>query len=163
MNTFANIEVAIRFKKVTYYTVRIDGDEDNLFMQFIKTHGKEPYRESLVILRSWLTKIGNEIGAFEEYFRPEGFRDGDARALPPPFESVDLRWYCMRISTRIVVLFGGAEKTANTAQECDNVRPHFLLANKLTACIDEAISDGRISESEDGHQLMFSKDLKLEL
>lgn len=120
-----------------------------MFLDFINEH-IETQQEELLSLQFWLKKIGNEIGAKEEYFRYEGFRGGDARALPPPSSSQkrhlseittanNLRLYCMRINKNVVLLFSGAIKTKNTAQDCDNVRPHFLLANRITKAIDEAV------------------------
>ena len=58
--------------------------------------------------------------------------------------------------------FNGAEKTAQTAQECDNVRPHFTLANQLTQAIDQAIKDGDIQFSEND-DLIFEPTLTLEI
>ena len=50
----------------------------------------------------------------------------------------NLRLYCLRAIERLVFLFGGDLKTALKAQDCPNVKPHFILANKLTKAIDEA-------------------------
>ena len=36
----------------------------------------------------------------------------------------------------VVFLFNGDIKTADRAQDCKNVLPHFRLANKLTATIE---------------------------
>lgn len=169
VNRFGNIVTAFRFNKITYYSIEFEDEDDPLFLQFLKNHKGGKYAEPLAIIRKWLTKLGNEIGADERYFRPEAFRGGDARALPPParfFEVEDencpLRLYCMRVTRRAVILFNGGEKTAQTAQACDNVWPHFLLANKLTQVIDKAIQDGDI-QFDDKDDLIFDEDLTLEL
>lgn len=169
MNKFGNIVTAFRFNKVTYYTVKFEDEDDPLFQKFIKKHQGETYGAHLAIIRRWLTNLGNLYGADERYFRREAFRGGDARALPPPAQELNiedkncsLRLYCMRLSERAVVLFNGGEKTAQTAQECDNVRSHFLLANKLSRVIDQAIQNGEIQI--DGHgDLKFNPSLILEL
>lgn len=164
MNTFATIVQVYLFRKVTYYSILLEENTQNLFLQFVNAASAEDEsREELAIIRTWLTKLGNEIGAQERYFRFEG----DARALPPPARhlnvSCDLRLYCMRVNAHIVILFNGAQKTAAQAQDCPNVRSHFALANKLSRAIHEAIVDRRIRISEDEHQLRFDEDFELEL
>lgn len=167
MNRFATIVPAIRFRKVTYYSIQMEDSDSSLFLEFVNNHTADEYAEPLSLIRSWIRKIGNEIGAHEQYFRFEGFRGGDARAFPPPSKYLDidcdLRLYCMRINQDIVILFSGAKKTAPTAQECDFVRPHFLLANKLTPVIDQALRDGDIKIDEDEGKLIFNEDLTLAL
>lgn len=166
VNRFATIEETVRFNKVTYYTIQMEEEDSSLFLQFINNH-ENKYQEQLSLIRSWLSKIGKDIGAKERYFRVERFRGGDTRALPPPSKFINiecnLRLYCMRINDNIVILYNGALKTANTAQECDNVRPHFLLANKLSKAIDKAIEEGDIEiDFEDG-RLLYDDTLNLEI
>ena len=55
----------------------------------------------------------------------------------------------MRVSDNVVFLFNGDIKTANKAQDCDNVRPHFRQANKLSALIDKAFFDREIQWNDD--------------
>lgn len=168
MNKFATIVPAIRFRKVTYYSVQFEEEGESLFLQFVNKHAAgDEYFEDLSLIRSWLRKIGEQIGAQDKYFRFEGARKGDARALPPPakFIRVDcsLRLYCMRINDRIVILFGGAKKTAEKAQDCDQVRPHLFLANKLTQAIDQAIKDKGIVIDDKHGKLIFDAELTLEI
>ncbi len=68
----------------------------------------------------------------------------------------------MRVNKRVVILFNGGEKTAPAAQDCNNVRPHFLLANKLTQAIDQAIKDREI-RFNDSDDLIFNEEITLEI
>ncbi|MEM8524684.1 MAG: hypothetical protein AAGG68_08570 [Bacteroidota bacterium] len=85
-----------------------------MFLQFLNAHANETYEEELSIIRVWLQRIGDKIGAEEKYFRHEAFRRGDARALPPRTKFLDsdcnLRLYCMRVNRHAVILFNGAKK-----------------------------------------------------
>jgi len=167
VNIFATIKEEIRFDKVTYYSVCLEENDESLFLQFLNSHVSEEYQEQLSLIRSWLRKIGNEIGAQERYFRNESFRGGDTRALPPPTRYLEiecnLRLYCMRINDDIVILFSGAEKTAVTAQECDNVYPHFLQANKLSKAIYTAILEKDIEIDDEDGLLLYDNLLRLEI
>lgn len=163
MHKFASLKKEIRFRKVVFYSVCLEGEADSLFLDFVNKHTAEEYNEQLAVIRAWLRKLGAEIGAQERYFRFEGSRGGDARALPPPAKYLDiecrLRLYCMRINEQSVVLFSGAEKTADKAQDCDQVRPHFQLANRLAKAIDQAIREGEITISPETGWLIYADDL----
>lgn len=159
MNNFAKIILVQRFKKVNYYSIRLDDDAISLFGQFNVKHTAEN-KEKLNHIIAWIKVLGNKIGANSDYFRNEA-KNGSALGLPPKgkdreptyvefnedtgeFENAanNLRLYCYRLCDSVVFLFNGDIKTAETAQECDNVRPHFELANQLTNVLDKAIGKG---------------------
>ena len=140
MPNFATIIEFQTFREVTFYTVKIDGDNKSLGSQFIESNKSHKHIE---ILRTWISNIGNKRGANVDLFRNE--READA--LPPPIEitmkACKLRWYCLRMSRSTVILFSGGEKTKeiNNAQDCPIVGPHFELANKLSYAIWEAFDN----------------------
>lgn len=159
MNNFAKIILVQRFKKVNYYTIKLDDDEISLFGQFSIKHTAEN-KEKLNHIMAWIKIIGNSYGAKEDYFRNEA-ETAETTALPPNYKkweptyveydeetakdeisSNNLRLYTFRINEHVVFLFNGDTKTATKAQECDNVRPHFKLANELTKVLDKAIGNG---------------------
>lgn len=162
MNKFATLKQEIQFRKVTYYSVCLGDSTQSLFLNFLNEHAGSECEEELAMIRSWLKKLGNEIGAQSRYFRPEE----RAHALPPPAQflkiSCSLRLYCVRISDQAVVLFGGAVKTAAKAQDCSQVGPHFRLAIKLTEAIDDAIKHRDIKSCPETGRLLFSNDLILD-
>jgi len=153
--TFANIRVAHRFLKITYYSVSLN-EEPTLFTNFLKEHTDAKYSKDIAVIRKFISKLGNEIGANARYFRDESFRGGCAKALPPPSfylkgeKKCNLRLYCMHVNERVVILFGGATKTAATAQECPLVSPHFKQANRLSKIIQQEINDGMIQFTKTG-------------
>lgn len=165
MNIFARLEPVVTLKKVSYYTVRIDGAPRNLWEQFLDDHEDDSFTDDLDILRTAMLQIGNHWGAQSRYFRFEANRGGDASALPPyprflEGASSNLRLYCMRYSESVVILFSGAVKTTEYAQDCDHVRPHFLQANQICKAIQNAVRDGELSEGAQG-ELLFDRDFEL--
>ena len=168
MNTFASIERLgeFSFKQVTYYSVRLEGKDNTEFEDFLERHEhNDDIRTELDELFWWLEEIGTRIGARTDYFRHER----RAHALPPPSRKLrmvqhkHLRLYCMRISDHVVILFNGGVKTAATAQECPDVKPHFERANRLAQAIDEAIKRNDITLSANGDRLEFDDDLEFEV
>lgn len=154
MNIFATIvglEDELNTPLVRYYTVELeeDGEQTNLLAEFIQKHQTdERISEEYNDLLAWMVvRMGEQQGAQQRFFRPE--RNADA--LPPPSQFLDieyehnLRLYCMRLSDHVVVLFDGGVKTANKAQECPVVAPHFYMAQKLCSAIQEAIRDREIA------------------
>lgn len=165
MNTFATLEKVSAFRRVTYYTVRIEGSDRTLWEQFLDAHEDVRFEDDLRILRSAMGRMGEHTGALPKFFRFEGERRGDASALPsrPRFlegQSTALRLYCLRYSASVVVLFCGAMKTADTPQDCDQVRPHFRQANRIALAIQEAVRSGDLREDRPG-ELLFDEEFEL--
>lgn len=165
MNGTVRLKHIADYKKVCYYSVVLDQDNEpieeasSLFENFVEKQTlSNPIKLNHIL--SWLAEIGDRYGAQDNYFRNEQYQ-GEAVGLPPkgmgrpPVYTEDgdtaannLRLYCHRLNAKVVFLFNGALKTEATAQECPNVKPHFLLANQLTKILDQAfrkkISYGQI-------------------
>lgn len=125
MNTFALEIFDDQGRVCTFYTVRWEEakiSETDKF--FVKYENDSTLQRPLQELAKFISnKIGDEMGALEDFFRFENA----AQALPPSgthkvedlyinFGNFPLRLYCLRISETLVVLFNGGKKTADTAQ-----------------------------------------------
>ena len=130
-------------------------------------------KNKLYHIQKWLQVIGKKYGAQNRFFRNEAYT-ADTSALPPvgkdrePYYIEDgkkkknnLRLYCLRANEHVVFLFGGDIKTAEKAQDCPNVKSHFLLANQLTKAIDKAFKDKDIVWIEDDTLISCDNNLKL--
>lgn len=125
MNTFALEIFDDQGQVCTFYTVRwVDEDLSETDKFFEKYENHSTFQRPLQELAEFISKkIGDEMGALEDFFRFENA----AQALPPSgtykvediyidYGNFPLRLYCLRISETLVVLFNGGEKTADTAQ-----------------------------------------------
>ena len=74
-------------------------------------------------------------------------------------KSNNLRLYCHRLNESVVILFSGSLKTAETPQQCPNVKPHFELANKLTLPIDNALKEREIVWINNSTDIDYSDEL----
>ncbi|SMD42076.1 hypothetical protein SAMN00777080_0613 [Aquiflexum balticum DSM 16537] len=130
----------------TFYSVKwLDEDFTETDKFILKYKDKTEFSESLQALASFITDVIGEDGAYESYFRFEN----DAHAIPPSgiyqvgeieidYRDFKLRLYCLRICESIVVLFNGAEKTSQKAQD-GNTSMVFYEANMFAQRILKAI------------------------
>jgi len=172
VNNFAHIKPLFKYNKVAYYSVVLNDNKETLYEEFVKKHELNNKNKLYHILK-WLQVIGKKYGAQNRFFRNEAYT-ADTSALPPvgkdrkPYyiengkkKNNTLRLYCLRASEGVVFLFSGDIKTANNAQDCPNVKPHFLLANKLTKAIDEAFKNHDIVWNDDCTLIDCDKNFKL--
>lgn len=179
MSNFAKITLVQQYRRVCYYTLTINDEDTSLFEQFVVTHTSEN-KPKLNHIMAWLDKIGNKVGAYRQYFRNES-ETADTAAIPPkgvgrepvyietdPETGTDtlkpnnLRLYCFRANEHVVFLFNGAIKTAQRAQDCKNVKPHFKLANELAQALQNAFKEKDICWKEDFTNIKIEKDFLLE-
>lgn len=178
MNNFAEIIYVQKYRKVTYYSLSING-KDALYDQFIEQHTVQNSKKLNHIL-AWLEVIGDKIGAHEKYFRNEA-ETGDARALPPKGKDREpvyveyseatkneentpnnLRLYCFRANEAVVFLFNGNIKTKLHPQECEKVREHFKTANTLSNLLNQAFINNDIRWNDDWSDIIVDEDFILE-
>ena len=146
MNNFARIQPLFKYEQVAYYSVCIEGSDVTLYDLFVEKHTIEN-KEKLYHIQKWIQVIGKKYGAQDRFFRNEA-NISDTSALPPVGKDREplyiehdentannLRLYCLRANEHVVFIYNGAIKTALTAQDCPNVKSHFMLANQLLSLI----------------------------
>jgi hypothetical protein len=174
VNTFAYIERLsdFQFKKVRYYSIRFEESEVNEFFDFLnRMEEVEDVTDDLTNLLVWIEEIGEKYGAIKNrFFRNESITT-DVQALPPSrrqmvaFELLveNLRLYCLVLNEHVVFLFNGGIKTTLEAKDCPNVGPYIKQANKIVGRIDEQIRIGNITWNYDHSDIIFIKNLGIEL
>ncbi|QXP69200.1 hypothetical protein H0I29_11210 [Polaribacter sp. R2A056_3_33] len=159
MDNFAQIKPLFKYKTVAYYSVCLGDNEKTLYQEFVEKHTFEN-KNKLYHIQKWLKIIGEKYGAQNRFFRNEA-KNADTSALPPigtdrkPYyveygkkKANNLRLYCLRANSNVVFLFSGDIKTKQKAQDCPNVKSHFILANNLTKAIDNAFREKEIIWNE---------------
>ena len=180
MSKLVRIKHIQDYDKVCYYSVCINQDANSidksvsLFDSFIKEL-ETTENEKLNHILAWIKEIGNKYGAKEYFFRNEQ-NQGEAMGLPPNNIGIEpvytdngeiapnnLRLYCHRLNENVVILMSGGLKTADTPQNCPNVKSHFELANKLTIVLDNAFREKDIIWIDDFCDIDYSDNLTLYL
>lgn len=166
MSRFAKIRHINTYKKVHYYSILFEEEENSIFEQFLSKYVEiEEAKQDLVEMLEWIRKIGDEIGAKSKYFRHEG-ATSDAKALPPPTKFIEgtagnLRLYCLVANEQVVFLFNGGIKTTSKAQDCPNVSGYFRLANKISKELNQCFMDKDIRWTNDDTDIEFDEDLEI--
>lgn len=176
MNTFVKLIKLSEFsyEKVRYYSVVINDkeykEENSEFYCFLSNMELESESETdLVNLITWIEEIGEKYGAKEKFFRKEGIYS-DTSALPPDAGEQrvckilvnNLRLYCLRANEHVVILFNGGIKTTIKANDCPNVKNHFLTANRITKKINESFKT-EITWNSDYTDICFNESFEFEI
>ena len=118
MTKWATIEEIYTFKKVTYYSIRLEEDSYSETEKFILRFENDiQLHNELENILALLVILGNEKGAKNRFFRDESA----AQALPPEakeskrekwvqFIDSNLRLFCLRLSDEVVILMNGGIK-----------------------------------------------------
>lgn len=156
----AILEVFYVYDYVAYYTVRLEIDEKkealsetDKFYQAYDDVNHSHYNEFDAIV-SVIDSMGYHVRGAEGWlFRQENA----AHALPPNrkparkaldieiIEHSQLRLYCIRLTSGVVILLNGGVKTQDNAQDCPNVRGYFSQAQAIAKSIDRLLIDGGIT------------------
>lgn len=135
------VEIFKVFKKVTLYTIRIDGEELNEASKFFKRSQTDPkLSKEIEEIKKLLSRIGNQ-GALERNFRYE--RAG----LALPVWTSNVRLYCHRVSNEILIIGNGGRKTSQKAQDSPDAFPHFSYINAFIKAFNKKLRAGEISVS----------------
>ncbi len=136
------------------YSVIIDNDQDPLFDKFLKRSSILFKSETIDILKRLYT-IGNKTGAREHFFKLNEGSPGDG--VCALFDSPDknLRLYCIRYGSQIIILGNGGikEKSIRTLQEDSHLKEANYFLRRLSYVITEKIKSKEMCFSGNGLEL----------
>ncbi|WP_422358582.1 hypothetical protein [Reichenbachiella sp.] len=140
------------------YSVIENNESKTLFDNFINEN-KDSFLSELKNIAKRLHTIGN-IGAREQFFKHKEGVPGDGVCALYDEPNSNLRLYCIRYGTQIIVLGSGGYKPKNirALQEDQKLEDSNYQLRWLSKEITEKIRDKEITFSEDG--LDFIGDLE---
>ena len=147
MANWAIIEELYTFKKVTYYTIRLEEDTHSETEKFIlRFEADAQYQQDLENILALLVILGNEKGAKSRFFRDESA----AQALPPEIREAlrenwvqlidaGLRLFCLRMTDEVVILLNGGIKSSQKTNDSPDLVAKFRMAQQLSKAIDKQL------------------------
>ena len=139
------------FTKVRYYTLKF-GDEKSELDKFYDNY-QENYSRSIFYIKMWIAEIGEKLGAQSRFFRPED----NVSALPPPAnelqcididldnQNMNLRLYCIVLSSEIVILVNGGIKESQATQNSPSCWKQYMFASNIASQIKNMTKAGHFS------------------
>lgn len=146
-------------EKASFYTVGNTETKATLYHDFlIKWRSK--YSEQLISINGRIKSMANEVGALEDYFRPDESDNDDemVMAINDLPEAV-LRQYCIRLSDRLVILGGGGPKFVKAWQDDKTLESAAREVILYSEIVQKKLTHGDLQISEDG--LFFTGNLTL--
>lgn len=145
--------------EATIYSIIPEGEDDTLFDGFVDEH-KDEHKKELKEILSRIKQIGRTTGARESFFKREGDWEfvkkyGEYVYALYDEEESNLRLYCIRFSSVVVILGGGGYKDKSVRQWQDDpklseeARRVMAYAERILKQLD----DGDLYWSECGTEL----------
>ena len=136
----------------TIYSVIINDEDETLFDKFVKENISS-FKSEIFFIFDRLETIGHGTGAREGFFK---FYEGDlGDGVVALYDEPDfnLRLYCIRYGSQIVVLGGGGYKSKNikALQDNEKLKSENYLLRKISFEITSRIKDRRIIYSPGGY------------
>ena len=102
-----------------------------------------------------LRTINEKTGARESFFKPNEGKPGDLVCALFDVPNSNLRLYCIRFGSSLIILGGGGEKkkSVKALQEVDKLKEENYLLREISARIAERIKEKEITFSYDGTEI----------
>lgn len=167
------------YPHIGIYTVKFDGNVLNEYDDFNKrwadTIKRSPddywrYVKDFQIIRSTIKGLQYR-GVRPEFFKMEALKDTVSRAIALPtyykhrkteeLETYGIRLYGFLVSSKILFLLNGNNKSELSPRYCANCRKYFFEANNLSIAMEQAIEKGLIKIR--GKNLQYNNQFKLKI
>lgn len=144
--------------KATIYSVVIDDNDKSLYELFLAENFTSHISE-IAFINKRLQTIGKKTGAREGFFKMFEGKYGDCVCALYDEPKYNLRLYCIRYDTQIVIVGGGGEKNVRALQDDPKLKQENYTLRDLSKLIAQKLND-EISFSIDG--LEFEGNLELD-
>ena len=147
--------------KGSIYTILIDDEKNTAFKKLI-TNNQILFKSEIKDIVARLKIMGSKTGMRENFFKVNEGKPGDGVCALYDQEESNLRLYCIRYGSQLIILGGGGHKpkTTRTLQDDPVLKKENFILRELSKLITEKMKDKEIWFSEDG--LEFEGDLTIE-
>jgi hypothetical protein len=137
------------------YSVFMDIEQRTLFERFISENSIS-FKDEIKNIIGRLNTINKITGARENFFKLNEGKPGDLVCALFDIPDSNLRLYCIRFGSSLIILGGGGEKkkTIKAFQEVDKLKDENYLLRTISAKIAGRIKEREILFSDDGTELL---------
>jgi len=143
------------------YTILPDEEEITAFQNFI-SNNKNSFKSEINDIVGRLKIMGSRTGMREDFFKLYEGNPGDGVCALYDKDDSNLRLYCIRYGSQIIILGSGGHKpkSIRSFQEDEKLEKENFILRDLSKLITEKMRDKEIWFSEDG--LDFEGELTIE-
>ncbi len=143
------------------YTILIEEEDNTSFKNFI-LNNQNSFKSEIKDIVGRLKTMGFKTGMREDFFKLYEGNPGDGVCALYDEDSSNLRLYCIRYASQLIILGGGGHKPKSISafQDDPNLKKENYVLRELSKLIAEKMRDKEICISEDG--LDFEGDLTIE-
>ena len=145
--------------EASIYSVVLDDEKETLFENFIKEN-KNSFSSEIKDILIRLETIGHKTGARESFFKHYEGAQGDGVCALYDKPNNNLRLYCIRYATQILILGSGGPKNVRALQEDKKLTQENYFLRWLSKQITERIRNKEIEYINDCHD--FSGNLNFQ-
>ncbi len=148
-------------KGASVYSIRMNHSNTTLFDSFLIENSISFKSETKNIIQR-LKAIGNSTGARINFFKDYEGAPGDGICALYDIPKSNLRLYCIRYGTQIVILGNGGFKSKSTKafQETEKLKEENYLLRQISSQITQRIKDKEIIYSIDGFDFIGDLEFK---
>jgi hypothetical protein len=143
------------------YTILIDEEEITAFKNFVMNN-KDSFKSEIKDIVGRLAIMGFKTGMKEDFFKHYEGNPGDGVCALYDKEDSNLRLYCIRYGSQIIIVGGGGHKpkSIRAFQEDENLKKQNFILRDLSKLITAKMQEKEMWFSED--DLDFEGDLTIE-
>ena len=148
-------------KKGSVYTILIDEEVNTSFRNFVMDN-QTSFKSEIKDIVGRLKTMGSKTGMREYFFKLYEGNPGDGVCALYDEDNSNLRLYCIRYGSQLIILGGGGRKSKSirTLQENTKLKKENYILRELSKLITKKMKDKEIRFSEDG--MDFEGDLTIE-
>jgi len=136
--------------EASLYSIYLEDEQRTLFERFLEEN-KNSFKSELTNILLRLNTIGHHTGARKQFFKSDEGKPGDGVCALFDIPKSNLRLYCIRYGSLIVILGGGGfkPKTIRALQEDKKLEDENSLMRKISLDIRKRMDDKEISFTDD--------------
>lgn len=137
-------------KQASLYSIFLEDEQKTLFDRFLEEN-KNLFLSELKDIITRLNIIGHDTGAREQYFKLREGKPGDLVCALYDVPDSNLRLYCIRYGSLLVILGGGGYKPKGMAafQEDAKLQDENYFLRQVSSDIKQRMDDDEITFTDD--------------
>lgn len=147
--------------KTGVYSINLENEQETLFERFLKENINS-FKSEIIDINSRILTINSRTGARDQFFKFKEGNPGDGVCALYDEPDSNLRLYCIKYGSTLIVLGGGGHKPKNirTFQENEKLNDENYLLRKISKLLTERITNKEIKFSEDGTEFIGNLEFK---